>query len=109
MKGYKLINPDGSVFGIFSDEERATTAAGQHLITRGNVLKLDLVEMPEFAFSYLNLIDAKGEVHEYEACSLEELEAKALLDLDGNLEGCKVLEFGEDAEGNELELISEAL
>jgi len=111
MKGYKLTNSNGSVYGIFSCKDYANAEASQHLMTRGAILKMEEIEMPVFEPLYYEFMDVAGEVTDYESPSKKKLEHDVEVDYEGEKSwiGGHTIAFGHDADDNECFLIEEAL
>ena len=110
MQGYKLTNPNGTIYGFFSDKDMANKAASRCLIQRGSILKMEEVELPAIQDSVYNFIDESGKEYDFEADSIEQLKidvmdyAERFSMLTITLEG-EALECGVDSQGNEIYIV----
>lgn len=110
MKAYKLINPNGTVYGIFSCKDYANASASQHLIQRGSILKMEEITMPKFNVLYYNFMDVAGDEFDIEATTKKELERVLEIDSEGqtSYKDGHTIAFGFDENDNECFLIEEA-
>jgi len=112
MKVYKLINPSGSVYGIYNNKDMATKYANQAFMTYGFIPAMEIGEMPEVKVLHYNLL-ARGREWCFEANSIDELKTVAEKYAEFNnvdLNDCEgaSIGFGYDADDNEV-FIVEAL
>ena len=112
MKAYKLINADNTVFAIFNDKDMANISAGQHFALRGNMLKMEEIEMPEIKIVHYDL-RAQGSYWNFESNSIEQLKIDVMdyaerNNVDLNDDQAQSLGFGYDKDENEV-FILEAL
>lgn len=110
MKAYKLINLNGTVYGIFSCKGYATASASQHLMQRGSILKMEEITMPKFKVLHYDFMDCGGDETDYEATSKKELAKLVEIVSEGETSwiGGHTIAFGYDDNDNECFLIEEA-
>lgn len=107
MKGYKLINNRGGVYGIFNDKEYANISANQNFVLRGTFLKMEEIVMPKFEPLYYEFIHFGGRQTDYKAPNKERLQE--LVEAGGEpYEKGRTIAFGYDVNDNECYLIEEA-
>ena len=105
MQGYKLTNPNGTIYGFFNDKDRATKSANQALMTYGFIPKLEAVELPEITESHWNLIDQYGNDKVFESNSLEQLKSDVEFHYqdNANFHETQAIQVGIDANGDYVE------